>query len=50
MIIMIHIYKFMADSYDPFRRRVLKNLFVAFTNAEMKRPVEVLRWLENHRL
>ena len=32
MIVMVHIYKCLADNYDPYRRRVLKLLFTALAN------------------
>lgn len=49
MILVIHIYKCLANDYDPYRRRVLKIIFTFFSNQYLKNTVECLRWLENNR-
>lgn len=49
MIVIIHIYGCTSNNYDTFRRRILKTIFVAFANQDLPNPVEILRWLENHR-
>lgn len=47
---MITIYKCMADQYDPYRRRILKNVFQYCSNPTFINVIECLRWLENNRL
>ena len=50
MVVIVSIYKTLANSYDPFRRRILKHIFTALANQDLEDPVQCLRWLENHRL
>lgn len=50
MIVIVHLYKCVADKYDTFRRKVLKMIFSAFKGPACTQPLECLRWLENHRL
>lgn len=32
MILIIHIYKCLADNYDPYRRRYLKMIYTFYNN------------------
>jgi hypothetical protein len=50
MIMMVHIYKCMADNYHPYTRRILKLIFTSFSNQDLPNTIEVLRWLESHRV
>lgn len=49
MIVLIFIYKCVADNYDPYRRKLLKSVFQYCSNPDYINVIESLRWLENNR-